>query len=721
MNPLNEKMKILLTNLAPLLYLYLIFVSSHTFNLSGIIKGFLAAPLFFIIPVLLGGSIHNAINKNILESFKCESATYYIFLFLWGIVAMTLIYLFMDAFAIFSIELYSYIILIVSCGYLFRRGKHITKKYEQSIQLKYLLIITTMTIAPAIYVTKYSPYPLIVTSDVFNHLHFALILLDHDPILYMEPYLPTFHVLIATSLYVANVQESFLSMFWAMRFLTYPLYGIGIYLYSNKLTGNKYISILSAFVGSWIFIQFGGDQGLYNFTPRIIMYLSVPYLLFIANSLFIQNLHDISKKEFRDITLSLLILALTSSLIFGINTLSTKLHSYILIPIFFLIIIFYYSITALNKKNNTRIILLFSALIPIIFIHNYMGFVLIGLIIGYIFFLLTQSKILSKKLHILIPIIIFLFFLLQKQEILTFNTINFLGTQMQQGFLYKSAILISTYPQILTTLFLVGIVLSIYYKELLSPMLFSSSILFLLTLPIADIQRIILYTPLLIGIFVSYSTYVLINMFKNNRVYSTVLILIFVVIITCAQYNIYSDSIKKYTDLEDADGYSSFTYDEYNAAIWIRQNTAKDTLLISDRFNQYMMGGLSNRDIIIGHDKSRRFETIDIIGYILSEENSTNAYNKINLILNDRNFTSYDNYYRETALIQKHEKAIIVISGRTSNFVNVYSEHGPENAMFASGLPRKFIEFDGFRKFYDKQHFRLIYEVPNKIYIFETI
>lgn len=709
-----------IVNLILLVYIIFVWFFTHILDLHGTIVGFLGAPIIMIVPILIGNTI--------IFILKCDfknynPVIYYFFSYLFGISFMTLLFLFMDMMSIFTVKLYFILCFVISLFSLQANTK-VINTYDNS-SIKYFALAACLGLIQAILITRYSPYPLINSSDIFNHLHYSLMILENSEIIYPKPYLPTFHVIMALALYISNAYLEPLAIFWALRFFLYPLYAIGIYIFALSVVQSRFVSLLSAIIGTGILLIVGGDHGLYNYTPRMTLYILLPYLFYIIYKLFDENTYNEYKSlRLHELGLFLLPLIAFSSVISFFIWHNREFFPFVGLLIASTILLFLF--IAGKYKNKDHVLILFSIFLTILFSHNIMGILLIYLIILYLLlFWLNYNKPLSKSFLFLLPIVAFLLIIIQKNEILNFKGLDIFNTLMNQSFEYKYLSILKTLPELVIAFTIFSIIISVKNNKIIPLMSMLSIILILYFLPVSSIMRVFLYAIPFISLLAAYAIYKTINTpirymrYKNT---STILLLmVFIPVIIFALYNTSNtNTINFKINYDGTEGYySHFTYYEYNAGQWIKQNTPKDTLIISDRTTEFIIGGLSNRDIVLGRGNNLMFNEIEIVADILLNPDPKEAFDTIKDISQYGNLTSYSYVYMPENLVE-HNKTVIIINGRTTKYLKAYSNSDIFSARQASGMPSNFEHFDGFDKFFNTTYYKLIYSIPNKIYIFEV-
>jgi len=281
----------LLVDLLLLLYLLILGILCNFFSFSDFFKSLFAAPTFLVLPILVGRvvtGIYNRKSKYSVDEFTLEN-----FIESWFLGAIFLLFLalFADLLSLFEIEVYIYTVMGVVCCYVLYRVISTLKDFhirdasliKLFLNQRYLLICFLFGLLPPIYSAFFSPFPRSYHLVLPMHNRVIIDILNNSPYgSYPVPYWYTIapYLLFAISSFMFNI-ESF-NLFWSAPFLFYPVFSIGLYLFTFELTKKKLPSLFSGFMGVWIMTYEGVFQENYSITPRSFTYVFFPFALFLV-------------------------------------------------------------------------------------------------------------------------------------------------------------------------------------------------------------------------------------------------------------------------------------------------------------------------------------------------------------------------------------------------------------------------------------------------------
>jgi hypothetical protein len=142
---------------------------------------------------------------------------------------------------------------------------------------------------------------------------------------------------------------------------------------------------------------------------------------------------------------------------------------------------------------------------------------------------------------------------------------------------------------------------------------------------------------------------------------------------------------------------------EYDMGIWIRDNTPINSVVLSDPETIYLLSGLSGRNAIIPN-------TMVVQSLQFSDQIKLKLI-KVNIL----NTLDPELAYNYSYIIGKNYKVIIVISGRTAEWVSTISYQYIQK-------PDSYYGLTGFQKFFNQSYFRCLKSCgENQIFAFELI
>jgi hypothetical protein len=701
-------------NFVALLYLLIVGGACWLLPIPEMVKAFLALPGFLIVPYLVGRPILEISQKLLQIELNIDKISRFILSFLFGIIIITLSGLVINYFFKFNWNYFLIILIFIIALNCIKLKKNLLPFLEGSKNknpLKLIFLVIILGIIGSFFISYFSPPPLFYGSDMFRHNHNALRLIEDGNLVFDIPYIPLFSILISTVLFLFNITGDTFTIFWAVRFLTYPLFALGTFLFVNKISNNKIISLLSSLISSFIIM---GSIGLWNFTPKLLIYILFPFLLYLVND---SNL----KKEFKKkdlFYLGIYLTLITSLLIFLIyktyyifEEFSGILLLILLILSFALIkVIYIFKESEIKQLFLISIILIFS----LFFIHLSMGIITLLLLFLYLILSWICKKIsISTKILILFLSLFFIIIILFLSSMAIIPTLNIYGDapnvlpidfQSKYNYLLENANLISFF-----TIFGVLFSFILMANKKIDPFPIFSIVIFILLLysfPIIGIERILVFLTIFIAYLSSFVIYKLITFEKRKSNYKVLFIfMITLIIILTLVGNLLSHMSSLTSQPPPNNHYSHFTKEEYSIGKWVKENTEKNTLIISDTYTDAMLTGLANREkiplLLRSHYSPEKYPQKKAILDTLNVMNSEDSYESLKKISNNIEFTC-QRYYVEMESCNKEDLEIIVVfNKKTFGWIG---ESYPENSL---------------NKFHDEEYFTVLYEDPiNSIYIF---
>jgi len=559
----------------------------------------------------------------------------------------------------------------------------------------------------SLFITTFSPYPCTNATDYILHDYRSFQLIEYNFFWFTKAYLLTHSILYSIPTLIFNLKIDSLKLWWHSRFILYPLYSFGLYIFSYEISKNKNLSLIAVFIGTFIAYHKEGFMFLYHTSPKTIVFLLFPLFLFFVHKIIIEKLKiaEIENKKF------ILLFVLTGLLFvieFIILFFNQKIPDFVGVLLFlFLIMIL---ITTKYLKNNERLIffLIICMITVLLFFHIGNGFFASFFILLYLFisFFIKKQPTLSRFLIYSIVIFSLLFFILQMESVIEFKKPLISVTRTTEtpyGFEPLWKLINDIYPTTILSLFFIGAVLALFYnKDRYISLIFLVSIMFLIfSSPIKDMYRILIYLNPFIAFFCAYSLiecYDIIFSFKNSGVKNIkpIFISLIIVIVIISSVVNCIDEINKITSREDKEGYfTMFAPSRFLASEYIKSNISKNT-------------------IILGHLGARYYASYSKTRYpcgsaldVFLTENAKKAYEKINILINNKSFTCHNYGSRpnrcKQQLIDKLN-AIVIFDSTTETWIRKNTNK--------QGI-------EAINKFYNTTYFTLLYsDKKHNIYIF---
>lgn len=359
-----------------ILFVFVAATFCNFISLPEIVKAFLALPAFLIIPYRLGNVFAIATSK-FAKNITFDPVSKFILLWAVGTISLLLLAILLNALGMFNVAAYVLSILaMMFISILFNtiRGHHeekpstFSRKSIRNVCGDYSVVLILLIIAlyPLAYFMSFTDFPLTIGIDTFNFILSANQIVQ-DNYLEVFPhwisiYPPTLPLFLAVNSLLFNV--SVLSLCWTLPFLFYPLFSLGIYLFSYQLSKRWKISFIAAIIGvastgfsKWVFIN-----SLYYIIPKNIVYLIFPFLLFLVQKNIDPGGSDTGKK-----TLSIVLSMITSTLIFSVFSLSFSSaphhfpHTYVVGIV--ILLSFLFTILTLESAGRKRLEVKFLILV----------------------------------------------------------------------------------------------------------------------------------------------------------------------------------------------------------------------------------------------------------------------------------------------------------------------------------------------------------------------
>jgi hypothetical protein len=471
------------------------------------IKVLLAQPGLLLIPYLFGKPI-NFIIKHIL-SIKADNSNLIDSIFNWstGIIFLILVEIILYINQLFNIKIFIIIILLIGISSVF-----IPEKINHKKHIKYLIITFFYGLFFAIFITYFWNYPFANENDYITHTFYTIKLITEDrPLIFYSTYFPSTNTLYAvlSIIFNINLEIESLKLLWSSRFLLYPIYAIGIYLFSYSLSKKFIVSLFSAFLSISVLSGYGGFFLPIQAVPLTFVSILYIYIMYSFNSdnLINKSISNITIFYTTIIhTLSFIIFYLTNS-----NGMIGYEIGYILIILFIVKIISIKFFSIDKRKTHLTLFIMLDALL---FIHKFNGFIAGVITIVFLFSIhnlkkhnLKFSKYISSfSLFFLLILIIFL-----NSEIVSYPSIPIISPPARGYYMYGWNNIINyitkIYPTFLQLTFIIGYIYMILNKEniqLFSALIICSLLLITYFFPIYASYRLLLYAHPFIVIITSF-------------------------------------------------------------------------------------------------------------------------------------------------------------------------------------------------------------------------
>ncbi len=720
-------------SLIGLVYVVVVGVLCHILPIPEIVKGFLALPVFLIIPYMIGNASFYAIKYFLRIDDETNKISRFIIYWCIGTIVITLLAMFLESINMFNIYSYVGFLGILSMWGVIKDtsknrlcNKKITHKNKGYTfnRIFPLLLSFLIGIIPAIFISHFSPFPFIYGIDCFHHSFSSGVIINHGHFFLDSSYFPTFHLFISVLTVIFNAHLETMSFFWTARFLTYPACAVGIYLFIYQISKDNKIALLGSFIGVWFMMivpQYMPLSIHYYFTPKIMVDILFPFFLYLIHKTLIANKKIFMFKS-KDLVILLTLPLAYILFLFVIDHWIKQIYDIYSIVILTSILIYIFILKKVTTDTNkTEAFILTVVCLTLFYFHKPMGLLAIMIILLWCFsiWFAQKSKFKSFLIIYLWMLFVLLFFLLQFFDILQFQTIGmrYGGSDENlpvRGYIHFIHSTITS--SVISPLFLflcIGMTYALFFdrqKYLHLSLIFIVFFIFFISfLPVKFMERVFPFVVPFFVYFVSLGIIQLSNMIRKtykSKLAQPLFITLIIVIVVIVAINPYMSYINKIVSPSNPH-FTFYTEKEYDTYRWLGEVTKnRDAIIITDSLTRSLASGISQKDVFGGGVTYKQYVDLSI-AEILFTNDSQKAYEQLNFLLTNKTFTCY--WYMNSPQTQKCDYnltgAIIIIAPRTENaYKRLY--------------PEKNLELN-LKKFYDSAFFTVLYkDDENKIYIF---
>lgn len=602
------------------LFVYVIVGSliSYCLPLPEMAKALMALPVWLIIPYFFGSSI-----SLILSRFKFTLFTGFsviVFSLLSGIFSLIALTFILDLLGL-SFVLSHFYLLLLSASFIYlvvrtfaRAGMNFQITNEMFKKFVPILIFCVLVSAiPALMKVSVPgfPYGTIETISIpFEQYQPALRFMDYG---YLQHYRVYDFVSLGVCSQIFNIDP--LSFIWASPFLMMAVFSFGIYLLAFIITKNNSFSLLAVFFGSFLNMNVFRDAPIL-FKANVFLYIFLPYLLYLLYLNFSKN--EFNKKN--DLVLISSVGVITLAYVYLIESdiwtffvpqnlaypLEWRSHIWLslivvsMIPVILLIVVLS---KKYGKRPSSNLVLFFIPLSLLAFLNSeaYAFILFIGGFLVFVF--IKNSK--NNKVTLLLFIFILSVFLyaLFQHFIFEFPLTNPISSMLMPKYSSSSEILpFSTrfswlfsvnlsLPLIL--LLILGVVSSVLSRR--RTFLFIVSVFalafFLYLFPEVFAYRFFREVSVTMALVFAAGVWHLFKIINsknrnNDLLFAMVIMILLIPSLIAPVYGRYNTGTLGQPIIDDY---------EYNASIWLRENTSQSALLVSDYETMQLLGPLSNK------------------------------------------------------------------------------------------------------------------------------
>jgi len=716
-------------SLFSLIYLFTVFILTRMLISSEVFKALLALPLFLIIPIEIGKFFVYFLDRQ--NRFNLEKKS--IVIIEWAIGIYVLIVL-MGLFSIFlnlnGLSMIIFIVIVISANILLEKNNSVLKiiksiyanKLIDKREILLLSMVIIWSLMPVLLIKLVQPFPLLMTHEyqhldnVYRVFYGEIDYLDLGGINYCN------HMIEGISAIVANTNA--LSLWWVLPFLFSPLALLGLYYSSQEISKRKSIALIAVLIGPWLFNLNPVGYNPHNIVPRFWLYV---YFLFYLRIIQKEN---INKKQFVSLRTYLIPYSIFIIFFFGKNLIKieeTYFSLFILLLYPLTIFIFSNSMEGSDKKNF--VLFMFFSFIALIF-HPFESLFYVSIIVFYpLLNQMMQQKYQNlEKIMLVCIFLMIIFMFLQKCHILEFNK-NFIITDYFFGDIHQNLWSNMSFDgkyeflkesirfPILVFVFLSSIYIYIERDKNKLPILFitvaSFSIYFFPEGFFLRITHIIPFIAIIIGwgIVKFYRLFIVLPIGKIFTILLVILITVSAILPLIDKVNDFKSQNKTY---------STFSSYEANTAFWVYEKGKKEInkpLIISDPYTILLLTGTTHSYLPFKRSwvniqlyKDKDIEMMNLIKKFFIEENLDNS----NTIYHYIDIITSNVYNRNNRIENWKGKIYFIISPRTDIWLNT-----DEMFILLYGKFPKHITPSIINKFQESPYFKEIYNIDNKIYIFE--
>lgn len=728
-------------------YIIIGYIITHILYLPELVKSFFALPLLIVMPYIIGMFISDLFIKNQMNS-RCDKNEIHVHnlsldgkfndffqidvvqsILMWILGYVAIISLSLALYAINLFDMNAYVIILISIIVIQTLKTCVTRSKKRdnirfAVDLKKIVVMVYGLFLFAFLMYR-SPFPLTMNLDSMRHNLIILNIINGN-IVDFKPYLPSFHILLAIPSTIFNVEP--ISLFWSLIPLFYILFPLGIYLMCNNFVKNNLIAICASIIG--VSALWSGSIRLSAIVPITIIYLFFPFYIYMISDTNPER-HNAKKMILVIATISSILMAYFLYSLYAFNSIISPLDIYasirarmiaLVIVIIVVCIIIKYALSD-KKSIQTAYVFAFSGIAALI-THLPLGGILV--ILGSIYLCSEYIKLLItdfKYNTILASIaVIFMAIVFTHSNILDeiFITIYGVTGNWPESFnsiVQKETIAISAYSYIVIGLAILGTCISLIRKKsiILVTIIYGIFIIYFLNIP--TIYRVIAFATPFISYFAAYALVESIFTMKIRNSFRVSFI--FVIIGICALIPTYAyiDNAMDFGGIEN--NIVFFEDYEYKAASWIISNVDEDAIIISDPTTQLIVSSISGKFNIV---EANNRPAIRAVHKMFVIDNPNEAYDLTNVIINNiidndaHNGYFYNLYGR---LPSKNDKILIVISGRTNNWLFNPKDRHSTYLWQSSLFPGTFNQFEGIEKFNNVTYFSPIY-IDDNIRIYEV-
>lgn len=728
-------------------YIFLGFFITRFPLIPEIIKSFLSLPSIIILPCIFGEVLIFLCRKleyinNNFDLISRVTIEWILGTLILTIIAIELQYF--NVFWLFYPIVYGVLLLAAVRSLLDKSERHYARWRGE--QAAFITISALFGLLPVTIASLFIPFPLFgINHDLPRMLVQPTLRAIEDNYLMLDTRVPEV-LLSVLACHFFNVDPS--SFAWSARFLLGAVFGVGTYLLVFKVSGDRYIALLTTLVAS--FILSAGANPLFtvffdipaqHFRSNTILLSVFPWVLLLAE----KHVGE-AYKNWRTLFKHLLLLFPLTLVMFTYLVFSEVIyfglpHYYklvnwnpLVIPLFLAggIGLSQYMI----KENKVEFLLIYLIALTFFLIHAEETILYMLILYLYLLFAsLENHKNNNNFMRIIVAIAVVYvtlckFLPLSISEVLNNLTKLFIHLEVQWDINFKFNELLHEWNLLFMVLFIMGslTILTSQDKHSLRFLSIAWLCLFIYFLPIPWTYRVFKELKLFMAYVITFPFSLLANYVDKVRIHILlsrkskmsnlvklrisrihILIMLIIILLLLLVQPIY-DRFSYWCEYFPQKGIQTqITLEEWDAALWMRKNVPKDAILISDYFTMWVLTPLSNKVWAVEKSMDPPEQVPGLLlqlRYIKhsifqanSSEDAFKAALKVKPIWVERLFVKHINGVEES------RTRVIVISKRTSEWVRLDGYYG-----FTWIWSRSEIDSRLLALFQDDRYFKLIYK-----------
>lgn len=621
------------------MYIFAAACASFFLPLPESVKGVLAQPALLLIPYLVGKPLLYFTRRILSIKEANDFAIDALVSWLLGTMFMVTIEAFLYVNYLFFLDSFTIITLIIGLPSIFISDNN----SSNSLRHWGVAAVAVYALMFSLFVTHFWPYPYTNDNDIITHTFFVTrIITQNRPLIFYGDYLPTMHTVYAVMMRLFNISpyKEPLYLLWASRFILYPVYGIGLYLFAHQVSKNRVMALLAATIGISLVSMFNGCIFPYHTAPKNFIDLLIIYGLYAATYFYQKTSQQI--KMFPSLVgVGIILLFVVIPLYFtSVNGLIGYEIGFIL-PLLLIIVLLVPRFLGNNYRNFC--LSLSIVVVGLVFMAKMQGFQAAGVILAYMFFNWFISKLGRRKAQIMVIFfagLMLTVFVLFQFSIIPYPTESLILPDPQGAGYFSWDRLVQylnyIYPGVLLFLFAAGCIFALFSNSVStkyhSIVMVALLILLAYFLPINYSFRFLGDAHPFIMVLVAFAIVRLlridgINIRQNMAILPLFLMMAFVGV------NIFTNDMEIFPRGEPY-LYNKDTFQIINVGEYIKNHINKDSKIIECQFYQQLQAFYGGVDVTFLWKGGLIYKT-DVMD-IYAAETAEEAYNKAKEFLNNQ-------------------------------------------------------------------------------------